>query len=89
METAVAARTLAAKWQRETEADLWGRVLPFWLSHSLDGVHGGFYNCLSEDGRVTDPTKHIWLQGRQVWMFARLAATHSEAAATSAAAAPR
>jgi len=73
------ARARAAHWQAEVEADLWGRVLPFWLSHSVDAEHGGFFNCLSERGAVFDATKHIWLQGRQVWMFARLAATHSEA----------
>ena len=26
-----------------------------------------------QDGAVTDTTKHIWLQGRQCWMLARIA----------------
>lgn len=27
---------------------------------------------------MTDTTKHVWLQGRQCWMFARVARTHSD-----------
>ncbi len=30
-----------------------------------------------QDGAVTDTTKHIWLQGRQCWMLARLANLYS------------
>jgi len=44
----------------------------FWLEHSLDHEHGGYYNCLDRDGSVQSTVKHVWLQGRQVWMLARL-----------------
>ena len=34
--------------------DLYGRVLPFWARHSIDKTHGGFFNCLDEDGGLYD-----------------------------------
>lgn len=47
-------------------------VIPFWLRHSLDREHGGFFTCLDRDGAVYDTRKYIWLNGRQVWTMARL-----------------
>lgn len=47
-------------------------VLPFWQRHSLDREHGGYYTCLARDGSVFDTDKFIWLQARQVWLFAML-----------------
>ncbi len=70
-------REQAVALRERVRADLWGRTLPFWMRHSIDNEHGGFFNCLDEDGSVTDSTKHIWLQGRQCWMLARLAALYS------------
>ncbi|XP_025066580.1 N-acylglucosamine 2-epimerase isoform X3 [Alligator sinensis] len=32
----------------------------------------GFFSCLSRDGTVYDETKYVWMQGRQVWVYARL-----------------
>jgi N-acylglucosamine 2-epimerase len=52
--------------------ELTGRVLPFWLRHTLDRVHGGYFNCVDREGKVYDARKHIWMQGRGVWMFSRL-----------------
>jgi N-acylglucosamine 2-epimerase len=43
------------------------------LQHSVDAKCGGFFNCLDEDGAVYDASKNIWLQGRQTWMFAKIA----------------
>ncbi|NBC25682.1 MAG: N-acylglucosamine 2-epimerase [Bacteroidetes bacterium] len=54
------------------EEELFERVLPFWVQHSPDRDHGGYFNCLDRDGTVYDTRKHIWLQGRQVWLFSRL-----------------
>ena len=48
------------------------QVIPFWEKHSPDHKHGGYFNCLDRDGKVFDTRKHIWLQGRQVWMFSKL-----------------
>jgi mannose/cellobiose epimerase-like protein (N-acyl-D-glucosamine 2-epimerase family) len=53
-------------------AELYERVVPFWLNHSLDREYGGYFNCLDEDGSVYDTRKHVWLQGREVWMMSRL-----------------
>jgi N-acylglucosamine 2-epimerase len=47
-------------------------VIPFWLHHSLDQQHGGMFTCLARDGTRYDTKKYIWLQGRGMWMFARL-----------------
>ena len=60
------------KVQSQLEQELFERVIPFWERHSLDSTYGGYFNCLDEDGSVYDTTKHIWLQGRQAWMFAKL-----------------
>ena len=69
---------LLRQWQARLRQDLWGSILPFWAAHSEDAVHGGFFNCLDEDGSVYDTTKHVWLQGRQCWMYARLCSEYSE-----------
>ncbi len=52
--------------------ELFESVVPFWLSHSLDYEHGGQYNSLDRDGSVFDSDKSMWLQGRALWMFAKL-----------------
>lgn len=52
--------------------DLLESVVPFWLRHSLDREHGGYFSCLDRDGSVYDTRKYVWLQGRAVWMFSRL-----------------
>ena len=52
--------------------ELFERVLPFWLEHSLDYVNGGQFNSLDRDGTVFDTDKSMWAQGRALWMFAKL-----------------
>eukprot|EP01147_Barroeca_monosierra_P007457 gene7457-535_t len=47
-------------------------VVQFWLTHTIDHNNGGFYNNVDRDGTIYDTTKNTWLQGRQVWMLARL-----------------
>lgn len=66
------------EWRDRIRSDLWSRTLPFWLSHSVDAEHGGFFNCLDLNGAVYDTTKHVWLQGRQCWMLARIANEYSD-----------
>jgi len=61
-------KELAARCRRE----LVESVIPFWLEHSLDREYGGYFSCLDRDGTVYDTKKYIWLQAREVWMFARL-----------------
>lgn len=52
--------------------ELFDSVIPFWLTHSLDHVDGGQFNSLDRDGSVFDSDKSMWLQGRALWMFAKL-----------------
>ena len=52
--------------------ELLDNVLPFWLEKSLDKEFGGYFTCLDRDGSVFDTDKFIWLQVREVWMFAML-----------------
>lgn len=58
----------AAAYRRELNE----QVIPFWLRHSPDRECGGYFTCLERDGAVYDTRKYMWLQGRGVWMFARL-----------------
>jgi N-acylglucosamine 2-epimerase len=58
--------------KRTYETELFDRVIPFWEKHSVDRVHGGFWNCLDRDGSRYDSTKYMWLNGRQTWMFSKL-----------------
>ncbi|MBR4809120.1 MAG: AGE family epimerase/isomerase [Bacteroidales bacterium] len=52
--------------------ELYTNVLPFWLDNSQDTEYGGYFTCLDRDGSVFDTDKFVWLQGREVWMFAML-----------------
>lgn len=52
--------------------ELLDRVLPFWMNHSVDQECGGYFSCLNRDGSIYDTDKFVWLQGREVWMFAML-----------------
>ena len=51
------------------KAELLENILPFWLTHSKDTAHGGYFTCLDRDGSVYDTDKFMWLQGREVWCF--------------------
>ena len=59
-------------WLNVFRNELYKEVIPWWLHYSIDAVDGGFFNCIHEDGTLYDTTKYVWLQGRQVWMFAKL-----------------
>ncbi len=61
-------KALAAQYKSE----LLDKVVPFWLNCSQDHEYGGYFTCLDRDGSVYDTDKFIWLQGREVWMFATL-----------------
>lgn len=52
--------------------ELLENCLPFWLEKSQDTEFGGYFSCLNRDGSVYDTDKFIWLQGREVWLFAML-----------------
>lgn len=54
------------------KTELLENVMPFWLENSQDEECGGYYSCLDREGNVYDTDKFVWLQGREVWMFAML-----------------
>ena len=59
-------------WLNLLTKELFQHNLPWWLNNSLDKENGGYFNCINEDGSLFDTNKYIWLQGRQVWMLAKL-----------------
>lgn len=61
-------KQIASRYEKELREN----CLPFWLENSQDKEFGGYYSCLNRDGSVYDTDKFIWLQGREVWMFAML-----------------
>jgi N-acylglucosamine 2-epimerase len=52
--------------------ELFNNIIPFWITNSLDKEYGGYFTCLDREGKVFDTDKFVWLQGREVWMFASL-----------------
>ncbi|XP_058390972.1 N-acylglucosamine 2-epimerase isoform X2 [Diceros bicornis minor] len=58
-------------WKERVGQEL-DQVVAFWMEHSHDQEHGGFFTCLGRDGQVYDDLKYVWLQARQVWMYCRL-----------------
>jgi N-acylglucosamine 2-epimerase len=52
--------------------ELFNNVIPFWLANSRDEMNGGYYTCLTREGKVFDTDKFLWLQGREVWLFSML-----------------
>ena len=54
------------------EKELFESVTPFWEAHSIDREVGGFFSCLDRDGNVYDGVKQMWMQAREVYMFAAL-----------------
>ena len=54
------------------KVELLNNVIPFWLENSQDVEFGGYLTSLDRAGKVYDTDKFVWLQGREVWMFAML-----------------
>ena len=55
------------------EAELFERILPFWMQRGIDRTRGGFYTCFSNSGdRLLHRHKFTWSQGRFVWLLSRL-----------------
>ena len=58
--------------EKQYRDELLQNVIPFWLEKSQDKESGGYFTCLDRQGNVFDTDKFIWLQGREVWLFAML-----------------
>lgn len=54
------------------KVELLDNIVPFWLNKSQDKECGGYFSCLTREGDVFDTDKFVWLQARQVWLFAML-----------------
>jgi N-acylglucosamine 2-epimerase len=61
-------RELAGRYRVE----LLDNIMPFWMRHSIDAAHGGFWSCLERDGTCFDRRKYVWMNGRQVWTLCKL-----------------
>lgn len=46
--------------------------IPFWEEFSIDRQYGGFLSCLERDGKCYDTRKFMWMQWREIYMFAAL-----------------
>jgi len=47
-------------------------VIPWWMEHSLDREHGGYYSLLERDGSTWSTDKYMWMNARQIWMLSHL-----------------
>jgi N-acylglucosamine 2-epimerase len=54
------------------EHELLENNIPFWEGYSIDRENGGYFTCLERDGKVYDTHKQLWMQWREVYMFAAL-----------------
>lgn len=52
--------------------ELCDEVIPFWETYSIDHEHGGYYSCIDNKNNRYDTDKFMWLQCRQIWMFATM-----------------
>lgn len=51
-------------WSDLYKEDMLTNIMPFWMEHGLDKVHGGIYTCIDRKGELMDSTKSVWFQGR-------------------------
>lgn len=51
-------------WSDLYKEDMLTDIMPFWMEHGLDKVHGGVYTCVDRKGELMDSTKSVWFQGR-------------------------
>lgn len=51
---------------------LFEEYLPFWDQHGIDHELGGFMCSLDHDGTLINTDKHMWYQGRGLWVYSYL-----------------
>ena len=52
-------------------------VVPFWENSDLiDKEFGGFNSSVDEKGKLYNPDKSVWFQGRCLWTFSKLCNTY-------------
>jgi mannobiose 2-epimerase len=57
--------------RRQLEQELTGNILPFWMSHTVDKVNGGFYGALTNDLVIhNEVPRSAILCARILWTYA-------------------
>lgn len=57
--------------RHQLEQELTGNILPFWMTHAVDRVNGGFYGAVTNDLQVhNDVPRSAVLCARILWTFA-------------------
>jgi mannobiose 2-epimerase len=65
--------------KRQLEEELTGNILPFWMTHVVDKVNGGFYGAVTNDMQVLNEVpRSAVLCARILWTFAAAYRTLSE-----------
>ncbi len=59
-------------YSNQYKTELLENVIPFWMKYSVDKECGGYFTSLNRYGDIFDTDKFIWLQGREIWLFAML-----------------
>ena len=73
-------RTLLQSFRDRVEAELTRDILPFWIKHSVDNEHGGFWGTIENDLKVIkDSEKGVILNSRILWAFSKTYRTYHEA----------
>jgi cellobiose epimerase len=55
---------------RQLQEEVTGNILPFWMTHVVDRVHGGFYGAVTNDLQVHNEVPRSATQcGRILWTF--------------------
>ncbi len=61
------------------EVELRGNILPFWMQHTLDGEHGGFYGAVTNDLHIRNQVERsAVLCSRILWTFSTAARLYGE-----------
>jgi mannobiose 2-epimerase len=56
-------------WRRQLEDELTGNILPFWIRHAPDSVHGGFIGGMNNANEILDFPRSAVLTSRILWTF--------------------
>ena len=57
--------------RRQLEKELTGNILPFWMTHAVDKVNGGFYGALTNDLEIhNEVPRSAILCARILWTYA-------------------
>ncbi len=60
-----------AEFKTQLESELTGNILPFWLTHVVDEVNGGFHGAVTNDLQIRDDVpRSAVLCARILWTFA-------------------